>query len=55
MEWKLNKDVNLLSGINGSEKTTLLDTIVSILYFATLNPILKNKIKYACIELTGGI
>lgn len=54
LNWKLNKDVNLLSGINGSGKTTLLDTIASVMFFGTLIPIVKNKIRHIEIGLTEG-
>lgn len=32
IEWHLNKDVNILAGINGSGKTTVLDLIAGTLY-----------------------
>ena len=38
LDCKLNKDVNLLSGINGSGKTTLLDIISFILWYRALLP-----------------
>lgn len=54
LNWKLNKDVNLLSGINGSGKTTLLHSIVTVLYSGTLISTVKNKIRYIDIQLTDG-
>lgn len=54
LDWKLNRDVNLLSGINGSGKTTLLDAIASVMFFGTLIPIVKNKIGHIEIGLTEG-
>ena len=54
LDWKLNKDVNLLSGINGSGKTTLLDIISSILWYGALLPRLEKKVEEVEIELTEG-
>lgn len=54
LDWKLNKDVNLLSGINGSGKTTLMDAIASVLFSGFPIPTIKNKIRYIDIELTEG-
>lgn len=54
LDWKLNRDVNLLSGINGSGKTTLLDIISSILWYGALLPRLEKKVEVVEIELTEG-
>ncbi|WP_455621231.1 AAA family ATPase [Parabacteroides sp.] len=54
LNWKLNRDVNLLSGINGSGKTTLLDVISSILLYGALLPRLEKKVEEVEIELTEG-
>ncbi|WP_455626416.1 AAA family ATPase [Parabacteroides sp.] len=54
LDWKLNRDVNLLSGINGSGKTTLLDVISSILLYGALLPRLEKKVEEVEIELTEG-
>lgn len=52
--WKLNRDVNILSGINGSGKTTLIHSITSVLYFGTIISTVQNKIKFIDIQLTEG-
>ncbi len=55
LEWKLDQDVNLLSGINGSGKTTLLDIVCVLLnnrepYFADIAP----KFQSISIEMADG-
>ena len=55
LEWKLDQDVNLLSGINGSGKTTLLDIVCVLLdnrepYFADIAP----KFQSISIEMANG-
>lgn len=55
LEWKLDRDVNLLSGINGSGKTTLLDIVCVLLdnrepYFADIAP----KFQSISIEMADG-
>ncbi|MDI9868469.1 AAA family ATPase [Flectobacillus roseus] len=43
LEWNLDPSVNVLSGINGSGKSTILGCIASIVKKGTLDPELKGK------------
>lgn len=56
LDWRLDPDVNLLSGINGSGKSTLLDIVYVLLdniqpYFADI----ASKFRTICIEMGGGL
>ncbi len=53
LEWKLNRSVNILSGINGVGKTTLLRIIQSLITNRTTNISLK-KIRRAELLFSGG-
>jgi len=48
LEWKLNPDVNILSGINGSGKTTILDCISSMMIglFPENTPVQECKLSF---------
>ena len=43
LEWNLDPSVNVLSGINGSGKSTILDCIASILSIGSLDADLHEK------------
>ncbi len=44
LNWDLNKDVNILSGINGSGKSTILDCICGIIVQGEIHYFIKNKV-----------
>ncbi len=44
LNWDLNEDVNILSGINGSGKSTILDCICGIIVQGEIHHFIKNKV-----------
>lgn len=54
LDWRLNKDINILSGVNGSGKTTLLEIIYSVLHPGTGSFSLRDKVKVVEIMFKGG-
>lgn len=54
IEWKLNKDVTILSGINGSGKSTILRAIATVLQNKPLNDNLSAKLRKIDIFFDSG-
>jgi len=55
VDWKLNEDVNILSGINGSGKSSILDIVGSIFISKKPAEFLTNKLKNLKIYSDDGI
>lgn len=54
LEWKLNSSLNILSGINGSGKSTMLDIIAAILIQGKMTEGIENKTEQVIISLDDG-
>ena len=54
LEWKLNPDVNILSGINGSGKSTILECLASLLTEGLLPEHLERKIQIINVVFDDG-
>lgn len=48
LEWELNRDVNILSGINGSGKSTILGYIAGCLLRGRTGPVIKKVDSISC-------
>ena len=54
LEWKLNPDVNILSGINGSGKSTILECLAFLLTEGLLPEHLERKIQFIKVVFDDG-